>query len=525
MNAIAKIISLIMVSLLAGCAMTPLVPQNPEALKFTHGFVFSPKVQSSLSDVSEVQLRSQEDGSLYTLQQSDQLCGGFGLWLPAGNYELVEMFGDSLRKHSYPPIKVRAGSFTDIGGLIWVGVGQDKRVLLSIHHPELDLQVKAVEEKQALYLLDHRVEVWKPSSVASPVLIPHEISNQGVVIDLMLEHGRKIGMSGFNKQLIDMGDSEEFLAAAKRTFPPITHSGVNGLHGEQYFGAELGQIRVRDMNGSWSSLDTGTLDSITAIAIENQTVVAATNQGKIFKKNNKQWKNVAVLPEKIQILGLTHTSEGWLILAGKVISSSYSEFSALKDMSIYQADEGFSGLIQIKKIPIDSELAIFRPAVKYVNGKYFVNGLNDLHVFDVRQGSWSLAGPGHEITSLNYDKGSNVFTAYKMQGIFSKLSISTDNGKSWVPTQSPGVTVQDIIFTSPSHAITVGIDMGLLSTSYELSQYESSDKKSTLISKSSPGVCKKIVSDEDMHLFFCISDNGSILRFDEQKMVPEFTLN
>ncbi|MCD4506406.1 hypothetical protein LQR30_20255 [Chromobacterium piscinae] len=525
MNIVAKLIFITMFFVLSGCAINPTEFQKPEKLNSTHGYVFSPKVQSSLLELGEVKIRSKNDGEIYTLQQNDSKFEGYGLWVPSGKYELVDMFDRALENNSHAPIEVSAGSFTEIGGLIWINVGHDKRVLLPIHHSELEPQVKKAKLIQDPYLLDHTIKVWKPNSVADPVYIPHESANHGIIIDLMLDYGRKIGLSNLNQQLINIKDPDEFFAAAKRTLPPITHSAVSGSDGAQYFGAELGQIRVRNTNGLWSSFDTGTLDNITAISIDHQIVVAATSKGAILKKNDNNWNVVAKIPGSPEVINVVHTSAGWLILAGDFSSSSYSAFPIVKALSIFRANDNFSNLVQIKKISMDGEREIFRPAAFYVNDKYYVNGFNKLHVLDVKTGIWNLVDPGHEITSLTHDKNSSIFTAYKMQGIFSKLSISTDYGVSWSPMNTPGMTVQDIIFTSPSHAITVGLDMGLLSASFEVSKYEPLEKKSELISKSSPGICKKIVTNEEMNLFFCISDDGSILQFGDKRMVPEFILN
>jgi len=95
-------------------------------------------------------------------------------------------------------------------------------------------------------------------------------------------YDRKVNKPPISKQLREARTLETLTPLAKLAVAPQTEEAGIDEAQNLYYGAEFGQIRVRNVDGAWGSIDTGTLDEITAVGAKSTRLVAGTLRGALF---------------------------------------------------------------------------------------------------------------------------------------------------------------------------------------------------------------------------------------------------
>ena len=100
--------------------------------------------------------------------------------------------------------------------------------------------------------------------------------------------------------------------------PHIEEAGVDEAQ-NLYYGAEFGQVRVRHVDGAWGSIDTGTLDEITAVHAMGSHMVVGTLRGALLASGDsvQSWTPLRRLGGDEIVVDIDHVGARWLVLAAQ----------------------------------------------------------------------------------------------------------------------------------------------------------------------------------------------------------------
>jgi hypothetical protein len=161
-----------------------------------------------------------------------------------------------------------------------------------------------------------------------------------------------------------------------------------------------------------------------------------------------------------------------------------------------------------------------------LHGKYYFLTLFDrVERFDSQASTWKDVSPPHVVSVLNAAPNPATLTAFKAQGVFSKLSVSVNAGDSWIPMETPSYPVVDIRLEGTQAGFASRIDMGAFSSGYQFVRYDAATKAWPTVWTAPPGLCMRTLRDQTGTEKFCVSPGGSIFRIDGGKPVPEFAAN
>lgn len=509
----------LVVAWLAGCASAP--SQSPSQLVATHGYVYI-SMPSPL--YGQLTLESVKDGKRYDLlARKDEGVDGQGLWVPAGTYSLARWSAQKLS--GYQEIAVQAGHVTDLGGLIRVPVGGYEFVLLPVRHPELRLVAESVVRQYAPVLATQQAIEWRNPATPRPLIEPMASSGMGLVGDLLMAYQREVNRPSMNKLLKSERDSDAFFKLARQATPPLMHEGGSDAEGKLYFGADLGQIRVRSPQGQWTSLDTGSLHQVTALAVEGPRLVAGFDDGAIRHSTDagRSWSAVARLEPGYVVSDIDRAKTGWVVVTARMEGVGPS-FRTLKGVNVLATDQDdMQGLNVIKHFDL-SELTLFLPRGEVVGDSYLLNVIPDLHRLDLNTRSWKTVTPPTEVMAFDVDPASHVLSAVKIAGAFSKLYVSSNLGDSWKQYDNPSYIIQDVRFLSPTNGQAVRWSVGAFSGTFESQRYDAK-KDAWTKEHEAPSGCARILPDKTDRFTFCVTTAGSILKREGAKWGPEFAVD
>jgi len=514
---------------LQGCASAPEPAQMPDQLRSTHGFV-----RASLppaGNVLPLVFRAMEGGSQYHLRyQPDMGRDNTGVWLPAGDYEIVDMVPASGGK--YPPIHVERGRITDLGALVTLPLGGYEYATLAINHPEADAQLKAATDKLKPYLSQAEPLTWSTAAPPKASTLTSPSTGLGLIADLLIEYERHVNKPPLKQRLKDAKSADEMLRLALTAIPPQTDEPGVDADGALYYGGALGQVRKRAVDGTWSNLDTGTLQTITAVEADGKRLLAGTSAGKVCASEDggRTWREVAALDALETIVDIDRVGERWIVIASRQVPHPQNAaIQLISQWKIYGAlGADLAGLALLREATLSSpEMPTWGMAVRgqAVADAYFVNTFSDLLRLDLPTMQWSSVKPPQSaISRFTPSSDGHVFTAFQAQGAFSKLHLSLDQGKSWRPVDTPPYTVFDVHFQSADKGQASRISMGAFSSKYEFMTYDPS-KDSWTKTFEAPEGCVRLLRDANNEQRFCLTSGGSILDHSRGKWVAEFAAN
>jgi hypothetical protein len=155
---------------------------------------------------------------------------------------------------------------------------------------------------------------------------------------------------------------------------------------------------------------------------------------------------------------------------------------------------------------------------------YWVSAVADLHRLDLKTWQWSVAKqPGHRFDSLRFSTDGSLMTVFRQQGAFSKVSLSRDEGASWVPYSRPPYTLYDVVLDTPDSGMATRLNAEAFTTVIEFYEYDPK-LKDWRKSHETPKGCVRLLRDAAYRQRFCLTSGGSILDYRNGQWQVEFAL-
>lgn len=515
-------LSFFIVTVLTGCVSTPVV-QSPSQLSPTHGYVFadSPKIQPSLS------ISSLQDGTQFDfIKRSDE--SSYGVWVPSGEYKLERWYGHTLE--GYSPFMVKAGQITNLGSLVAVSIGDHKQVVLPVKHPDNLKKIEETIHEFGPFLSSKGVIEWQTDGVPKPFEVswcPGCVQpTSGLVVIALTAIGQEITRPPINKQLNDAKTIDDYFRIAKAGSPPLTKTPGVDAAAKLFFGADLGQIRVRSPSGVWSAIDTGVLNTVTAVAVFGTQIVAGFDDGTIrySEDSGNTWKKATALGQNFVVSDIDRVEGGWLVLSER--QKSYVHGGKITDqIAVFQAKRSdFGDIARIKSVDITTPVNSGFARGEVNNGYYYFNTGFELIRLDIASMIWKSVSPPTEVSSFRISQATGVIAAYKIQGMFSKLFVSSNHGDTWTKYDHPPYVIDDIRFENSTEGRAVRMSMGAFSGTFEFLQYDrATDSWNKTVE--APDGCVRILPDVNHTARFCVTSGGNILRNENSKWIAEYSLD
>lgn len=510
-------------AIVSACATAPAVQQSATSMRQSHGYVVVTLPRLLGVDAAEVTLRPVGGGTAYALAPAAANSEVLALWVPPGQYEIAEMVGPT--KGKYDPIDVRAGQLTDMGGIVWAGIGNNERVLLPLRHKDLSAAVTAVAEPMSL---GERIE-WKPTAPPLVQKVPttNAMPGSGLLIyaiEAYIDHANKTPLRA---QLRSTRSLDEFTKLYLPSAAPVLGGAGVGAAGALYLGGNFGHLRERNGAGAWRSIDTGTMSPITAVAAAGSRVVAGTHDGLLLTSADdaKTWNRLHQFDKKENVLNIHAAGNQYLVLTGKFVGVSTGRTAAIESLQVYALDLPTLAPKLVRKIDLPKKMNWFQMTSLQANlaGNYYlVNTLESIERFDLTARSWKKVSAPHDVTHLRSAKNGAVLTAFKAQGGFSKLSVSTDFGDSWKAMETPPYPVNDIQMESTEAGYASRWDTGAFASAMQLTQYDPASKSWKQTWTAPTATCLRTLRDASGKEQLCVTGGGSIFRIGSGKLVPEF---
>ncbi|UTV53301.1 hypothetical protein [Burkholderia arboris] len=508
---------------LFGCVNTPVI-QSPSQLAATHGYVYVALPKGAATD--SVQLESLQDNSTFSLQfRHDINSNGAGLWVPAGEYRLAKWQNYTLK--SYPKIEVQRGRITDLGGLVQLPIGAYKFVVLPIRHEEFTSNLNSITNEYRPFLASSKPIEWEAHETPALVTIVNPPTGLGLIADLLLEYDRYINRPTINKQLFDAKTATDFFQLWKTAVPPSTGKFEHDTLGNLYYGADMGQVRVRSAHGEWGSWDTGSLHEVTAVKVDGKSLVAGFDNGviRITEDGGTSWRTLASMGNDARILDIDHIGNQWLAMVarGAINGPVWKEINSIE---IYRSNsKDLHDLVKIKQIDDENKfkaIGTFSVHSDSANNFYYVSAPSQLLRLNLSTMAWATVTPPTDITGFHASSASGVLTAFRAQGAFSKLYVSSSNGENWTKYNTPPYTFMDIRFDNLNEGQAVRWNMGAFSSTIELRQFNHQSESWKTLTEAPHG-CRRMLPDATGMPRFCVTAGGSIISYTDSKWTVEYS--
>ncbi|MFC4311790.1 hypothetical protein ACFPN2_22085 [Steroidobacter flavus] len=490
---------------------------DPAKLAQTHGYV----------RVSLPQLQSPATFKLHNLKtnkntgfkhQPEDGPYSFGAWVPEGDYEIADTPGQFV---------VKKGEMTELGAVLKIQLGGYEYVWLPLQHKEAAAEAEAA--KTRLGALIGNVTAWQAPAPSMPIKSPVPASNQGLVIELLESYGRKVNKPPMAKQLREARTFETLIPLARQAVAPMVEEpGVDG-QSNLYYGADFGQIRVRHADGTWGVVDSGTLDEIASVEGSDSRLVAGTRRGQILTSPDlgATWTLVKHLDRDEIVADIDRVGPRWFViapqsagladpwtLAGRVrvysgVADDLSDLALLKELSIPK--NTFGRLV-----------GVAQPIVGQAQGTtYLINTMKELQALDTTSMTWRTLSAPHTINSFQISRDGTLLTINKIQGAFSKMSLSSDGGATWKQTSRPPYVISDAVFETPESGEAMRINLGAFANALEIYAYDPKigDWRKT---GETPAGCHVMLRDASYRQRFCLTTGGTILDQKEGGWAVEF---
>jgi hypothetical protein len=497
-------------------------PADPVASGFIH------VVLPNTLETYKLAIRALSDQREYLLVRSSEAPEGFGAWVPEGEYEIVEI-GESGRD-ILPRIPVVANRFTDLGGLMRFDIGGNETVFLPFRHREFaSIRGLSIAQVKSRLTSTDPIE-WTPTRPPKPQPVPVPYKwDLGVIVNLIelgRYHANRPASIGQFKKAATI---DEFMTVVRATRPPLSYPASDSAK-NSYYGADLGQIRVRSPRGEWTSIDTGTMSMIGAVGVDEGEILAGTQTGTLLGSTDggKSWKTRASLEPHESIIDIDRAGPHWIVLSARLIVPADGGL-ALRRLRVFllRSDEP-AGLTPIRTIDIPPEARGpdeygLRGAV--LGGQYLLNAVTALERLDLGQMTWQRIDYPVQASKFGTDPRSGVISIFREKGWASKLYLSKDRGESWVQLSRPGYGVEDLHFSTAETAeATVWVSRGT-EVALEVLRYDGGRDNWSRVWETPPLACASTFTDAEYLHRFCRTRRGDILRFNGEGFELEFAVN
>ncbi|WP_199609610.1 beta propeller repeat protein [Flocculibacter collagenilyticus] len=511
--------------LLAGCQATN-KPQNPQTLSATHGYIFVhfPRLHPNLT----LQLENSEQHFLLKKNSQNNTSG---LWLPAGEYELKSasyyvdpVSAKSIKLSGYPTLKVQAGELTNLGSLINFTIGDGKEVWLPKHTETSSNLLIEKQSQYATYLKTTNVNRWEPKSIPNINQVKRAGSGLGAIADLGMHYTDSLKQGSLKKQLSEVSDINAFYSSIIETIPPSkTQTPSSDDKGNLYFSADLGQVKKRTANGTWTTLDTGTVSKITKVLWFKGYLYAATADNNILISNDSgaNWKAYLQLPKNELIYDMDGVNNELLILSAKKTPPKKMWFVGHDfHLSVYLSKLNNSTSLKLIKSFQHKGDAQTLPKAAIANQHYYVGLMpNIFSVLDIKNMTWLDAKLPQDFSSFNVSEN-GVVTLINAQGAFSDVFISKNAGKTWKEVKAPSYTIVDVNFEDESNAYAYRLEQNTFSVNHVIQTYNTA-KNSWQNLTQAPDKCQYLINDQLHVPRFCVTSSDEIMHFSNNKWTTE----
>jgi hypothetical protein len=467
----------------------------------------------------------------------------WGGWIAAGEYQITGILGADGKP--YAPIVIRAGELTDLGMLLRVPVGGYEYMLVPLDTADSERDAEQARATLAPLLKSQDFIRWRPTELPQTARFTEKNTGLGLIADLLIAHDRKVNKPPLGKSLKETRDLQGFLALAKSTMPPRAEEAGVDSEGNLYYGADLGQIRVRDTAGNWSHRDTGTYLEISAVEASGQALVAGNLRGQLLASadGGASWRLAHALDPGLAVLDIDRAGSRWFVLAAPFIDmpaplgfvaappGTPRGWNLRDKLLIYSGtSDDFSDLALLKEVTMAPlwgahwRGACDPVAGHVVGGTYLVNTIPGIQRLDLATMTWSMAtDPGHRIDTVRLSADGSIMTVKRQQGAFSKISTSTDLGNSWTPQSRPPYIIYDAAFETADSGEATRWNMNAFGVVLEFYRYDPK-VKDWRKAYESPAGCVQMLRDANFAQRFCLTSGGSVLARKDDAWVAEFAL-
>lgn len=512
-----KITLLAITTFISGCASLSV---QPEKNATTHGYVYVnfPKYGSGQS----LTLKSLKDNSIYTLiQRNDPKNTSYGQWLPNGEYKIVN-FGNSIWG-DYESVFVKQGKITDMGNLFPFQLGHDEFIMLPIHEDIHRTVFSALKEYNPLLTINDIIK-WSPSTVPKPMKTQYQTTGLGPIVDSLLAYERQVNKISSKKKLRDSTSLDDFLKLAKKVVPPLNQYVKSDKELNLYFGADLGQIKVRKADGEWNSIDTGSHNSVTALEVTGTAFYAGFENGSVRESNDNglSWKNIATFDDNEAVVDIDKINDNLFFITRKIQKNKIG-VNINYEINIYSAKIKNLNSIKLIKSHING-LQFPNTHGEVDSNYYYINLYPRLERIDINSLSLKDISPHKRVTGFHKSNESNIISTFNAEGAFSKLFISTNNGESWQKYDSPPYLIQDVYFKNIDKGQSVKWSMSAFSGKLEYMQYIPKTNSWKKIYEAPHG-CIYALQDSNKDYKFCVASRGDILSYNNSKWSIESSID
>lgn len=507
--------------LLASTVAAKKVEPGLAELAATHGYAYVnfPKGTAGLLSVQMIGAKSE----LVLESRPDKGKNAYGAWLKAGNYKIskwgIYKWGD------YPSFEIKAGHITDLGSMVPVNIGGYEVIVMPVRHKENAADINLAMEEYSSVLASADTIRWSPSAPPKPFAQTMPSTGLGLIVDVLMQQERKFNKTTINDQLKSATTNAELLRLTRTVTPPAGDEPAIDPESNLYFGADLGAVRVRRLDGSWGDISIDTLRKISAVEYADKTLVTGSEDGFIRASNDggASWTILKSFGTSESILDIDHEAGNWIVTTTHVVPVNNSA-SVPDILSVYIAHaDDLSDLKKSRDFQLGGNVLLNGDMLtgQLVNGKYYINTVHELHILDVQSLQWKSITPPAPITRHRVNPKTGLIAILRSAGLASKIHLSSDGGQNWKLIGRPPYVLIDVQFDAMDKGYASRWNMNAMSGVWEIYSYNSAIDDWKKVSDA-PFNCRPMRISSEIPLL-CFATNGSIYRQKGPDWILEFS--
>ena len=521
-------------------------PPTPAQLSVTHGYVRASIPQWEFStDFRLVALERKQKPGRARLEARQGTRSWEG-WVPAGEYVLAGDLNayDSPKRAAldaagkpYAPVIVRAGEMTDLGVLLRVPLGEYQYKLLPTEDAGVPDEISQALGRVGALLKSREIIRWRPAELPQAAEYAERQGTTGLVEAAFQNVERKKQASTPQPSLRQMKTVADFLSVAKASTPPTSSEAALAPDGSLYYGADLGQVRVRDAAGVWSSRDTGTYIEVTAVEYAQDRLVAGNLRGQLFTSGDlgKTWTVAKTLKPDEVIFDIDRAGSRWIVLA-----APFEDLAASYYLSVLAHPPGkpkgwlLQPLIRVYSATRDdlTDLQPLRdffvsgmPQIRMheyvepdwaggvaVGNDYYLHAVSGIHRLDVGTMQWKeLKKPMAFVNFLRASPDGKWITVAPLMG--STLAYSDNRGETWKEHKGFISYAYDVVMTGADEGHATRSTLGRFTREVEYFAYDPKTQRWKQMHEA-PRECFRMLRDANNAQNYCVTRHGAVLVFE-----------
>jgi hypothetical protein len=288
------------------------------------------------------------------------------------------------------------------------------------------------------------------------------------------------------------------------------------VDGNAYFAADLGQVLRRTPQGVWTNLDTGTLDTLTSLLVDESNIYASSFQHRLFASTDggASWTNapVPVAPNVTSIARLpngdfvaateaTADTDAVTILRGpELLALPATPWTTLETVKVARGQTRPAAILSLT----DRLIVLGR-------------GAREFHGYDIASDRWGPLVATAWIVELHvnraagllYGSGPVVSQGIALSGLSRNNGVlSTDGGRTWVSI-NPGRHAA-LGFRDAMNGIAVVADLAMLKPEFYTATTADGGKTWTRVGGMVPGFCTGGAYLPPTDELLCMRNDGNI---------------